>query len=335
MFNFKKYIFIPLLVIILAVVTFFTGCKKNDNQFIHLTGEAQGTTFSIKYGSINLIDYSREIDSIFNVINLSMSTYHPNSIISKINNGNESIELDSHFINVFNISSEIFHETDGAFDPTVGILVNAYGFGPNKLDQLETSDLTKLMQWVGFNKIHIENQKLVKDFSETSIDFNAIAQGYTVDVIGDFLISKNIANFMIEVGGEVIAHGKNSEGKPWSIGIQNPEKSNENSLEMVVYLENKSICTSGNYRKFKIDKNGRKYAHTINPKTGLAEPSDILSATVITAKPCAFADAYATSMMVMGFTKTLEFMKSHPELEIFLVFVDEKGNTQTYSTIKN
>lgn len=330
----NKNMNIPLLFFI-VVEMFLVGCKPSKNKYVHLQGNAQGTTFSIKYESKGEKDYSVEIDSIFNVINLSMSTYHPQSIISKLNNGDTTVIIDKHFAKVFDQSMQVYAETNGLFDPSVGILVNAYGFGPQKVDSLNEAKRAALMQYVGYNKVSLQNARLIKEHKETVIDFNAIAQGYTVDLIGDFLKSKNCKNYMVEIGGEVKAIGVNQEGKLWSIGIQNPEKSNENNLETILYLNNKSIATSGNYRKFKVDKNGKKFVHTINPLSGKNEPNNILSATVMTTKDCAFADAYATSLMVMGFEKSLEFLKIHPELEVFLIHVDDDGKTQIYSNIKD
>jgi thiamine biosynthesis lipoprotein len=326
--NFK-----PLQFLWIAMV-FLIGCKTDKSEYVQLRGNAQGTTFSIKYKSDGLVDYSGEIDSLFNVINLSMSTYHPESIISKINQGDSSIVLDKHFIKVFNQSLQIYNETNGAFDPTVGIIVNAYGFGPNKVDKIDESKLDSLRLYVGLNKVTIQNSKLIRKYLETVIDFNAIAQGYTVDVVAEFLKSKNILDYMIEIGGEVKAAGLNPDGKLWSIGIQNPEKSAENSLETIVKLNNKSLATSGNYRKFKIDETGKKFVHTINPITGRNEINDLLSATVITKNDCSLADAYATSLMVMGYEKSLDFIKNHPELEVFLIYVDDNGQTQIFSNIK-
>jgi len=329
----KKYRYISLL-LFLTVDVFLVGCKQSKNKYIHLQGNAQGTTFSIKYESKGEKDYSAEIDSIFNVVNLSLSTYHPQSIISKLNKGDSTVIVDKHFAKVFDQSMQIYAETNGLFDPTVGVLVNAYGFGPQKVDSLNETKRADLMQYVGYNKVSLQNGHLVKEQKETILDFNAIAQGYTVDLIGDFLKRKNCANYMVEIGGEVKAVGINPEGKLWSVGIQNPETSKENALETILYLKDKSIATSGNYRKFKVDKNGKKFVHTINPLSGKNEPNNILSATVLTTKDCAFADAYATSLMVMGFENSLEFLKKHPELEVFLVYVDNDGKTQTYSNVK-
>ncbi len=313
---------------------FFVGCKPSKNDYVHLQGNAQGTTFSIKYESKGAKDYSVEIDSIFNVVNLSMSTYEPQSIISKLNNGDSTVIIDKHFAKVFDQSMQVYTETNGLFDPSIGILVNAYGFGPKKVDSLTETKRIELMQYVGFHQLSIQDEHLVKKQKETILDFNAIAQGYTVDLIGDFLKRKNCANYLVEIGGEVKAKGVNQDGKLWSIGIQNPEKSNRNALETILYLKDKSIATSGNYRKFKTDKNGKKFVHTINPLTGKNEPNNILSATVMTQKDCAFADAYATSLMVMGYEKSLEFLKNHPELEVFLIYIDNNGKTQIYSDIK-
>lgn len=319
---------------VITVAYFMSDCQGTKDDYTQVQGNAQGTTYSIKYESLK--DYSREIDSIFKVIDLSMSTYIPQSLISKINNGDSTIVLDGHFTKVFNQSLQVYQESSGAFDPTVGVLVSAYGFGKeHETTQLDQKVLDSLMQFVGLNKLSIQNQKLSKTNPKIQIDFNAIAQGYTVDVIADFLKHQNISNYMVEVGGEVKASGVNPKGKPWTIGIQNPESKEIGKLETVINLTNKSVATSGNYRKFRVDENGKKFVHTINPSTGKAVPSDVLSASVVTSKDCAYADAYATTLMVMGFEKSLAFLQNHPELEVYLIYIDKTGKTQIYSTVKS
>jgi thiamine biosynthesis lipoprotein len=316
---------------IVLLSLFVSGCNSKATRYIHLQGNAQGTTYSIKYEDVE--DYTVEIDSIFKVIDASMSTYKPESLISRINKGDTTVVLDEHFIRVMELSRMVYEASGGLFDPTIGILVNAYGFGPEKVEVIDSLTLVKLLPFVGFSKVQVVQNHLVKTYPETTLDFNAIAQGYTVDVIGEFLESKNIRNYMVEIGGEVKAIGVNPDGKLWSIGVQNPDPNAEQALETIVYLDYQSVATSGNYRKFKVDANGKKYVHTINPITGKGEPSNLLSATVIT-EDCAMADAYATSLMVMGYDKSMEFLKIHPELEVFLIYVDAKGTTQTYTNIR-
>ncbi len=310
----------------------FSCQKKITYQF--LRGNALGTTFSVKYDESNNTNYSISIDSLFTVINHSLSTYHSNSLISQINNGTTLVKVDKHFITVFKKAKRIYTETDGAFDPTIGSLVNAWGFGPKKpIQNLDSTTVKDLMQLVGFDKVSLTNDVISKTNPKIFIDFNAIAKGYAVDVIGRFLECKNCTNYMVEIGGEVRVRGINSEGNFWRIGIEKPVTDGTRDLETAVSLNNKSMATSGNYRKFKIDSLGNKYVHTIDPKTGFTIQNDILSTSVISKKDCADVDAYATAFMVMGFNKTIAFLEVHPELEVFLIYLDDKGETQFYDSL--
>lgn len=323
--NTKKNHLLWILVII--VVGVLGSCNPKEVTYIHLQGKAQGTTFSIKYLSPTHTNYAKEVDSIFKVIDQSLSIYQPNSLITQINEGKTETVLDSHFIKVFQLSKKVYEETNGAFDPTVGLLVNAYGFGPHQNpDGLKNLPIDALMTYVGFDKIHLEDNVIIKDYPETTLDFNGIAQGYTVDVIKDFLRLHSVQDFMIELGGEVFAQGKNPQGKNWSIGIQNPNTKAEKSLQKVVKLKHQAIATSGNYRKYIVADNGQKYVHTIDPRTGINTPSNLLSATVIAHESCALADAYATALMVKGLADAKAFLKLRPELEYYLIYADINGN---------
>lgn len=325
----KRLLFIQglqLLIISLALVS----CKKNS-PYTHLEGNALGTTFSIKYDAST--NYSEAIDSLFTVINNSLSTYHPHSIISKINLGDTTILVDKHFENVFSKAKQIHLETNGAFDPTVGNLVNAWGFGAEKMNQtLDSTTIKELMQFVGFEKLSILNHKLIKPDKNIYLEFNAIAKGYAVDVIGLFLENKEIENYMVEIGGEMRVRGQNPSEKLWTVGIEKPLTDGSRALETTRSLDNQSMATSGNYRKFRIDENGKKYVHTINPKTGYTEQNDLLSASVISMLDCADVDAYATAFMVMGFQKTKDFLALHKEIEGILIYLDPEGNTHVFDS---
>ncbi len=323
-YRFTSYI---LRLIAIGLVLFSAFSCTKPQKFKHLEGNALGTTFSIIYD--DSVNYSQSIDTLFDVVNASLSTYHPNSLISKINNGDSLIRVDKHFITVFNKAKKINKETDTYFDPTVGVLVNAWGFGPKKaLDNLDSLAVKNLMKYVGFEKITLKNKRIIKKFPAIFIDFNAIAKGYTVDVLGRFLESKNIENYMVEIGGEVRVRGINSRGKSWVIAIEKPLTDGTRAYETTISLQNKAMATSGNYRKYKIDKQGRKYVHTINPKTGFTAQNDLLSATVITTRDCADADAYATAFMAMGYKKTKAFLEKHKDLQTLLIYVDEQGAVQ-------
>ncbi|NIJ43793.1 thiamine biosynthesis lipoprotein [Wenyingzhuangia heitensis] len=262
-----------------------------------------------------------------------MSTYHSNSIITKINGGLLFSKVDNHFKNVFLLAKEVHQRTNGYFDPTVGKMVNAWGFGPVKIDKEPTNiQVDSLMQFVGFDKITLDDDILNKTSSEIYIDFNAIAKGYGVDELGRFLESKNIKNYLVEIGGEIRARGKNAKGENWSIGIEEPNFDGTRSLQKVTTLKNEAIATSGNYRKFRIDEvTGKKIAHTLNPKTGFPAETDLLSVSVIAPVSCAEVDAYATAFMSMGVKKAKTIAATFPKMKVFLVYL-ENDEVQTFAS---
>ncbi|WP_172919407.1 FAD:protein FMN transferase [Capnocytophaga canis] len=323
----------PFISIISICVFLLFSCTPKDK--IHLMrGEAQGSTYAIKYVSHSDEALKPAIDSILEVIDLSMSTYRPESLISKINRG-ERITIDPHFEKVFLASQIIWQQSEGAFDPTVGVLVNAWGFGKEKHSRnLTENQIDSLKQFVGFEKIRLTDGKYIeKQHSAIFFDFNAIAQGYTVDVIADFLKSKGIENFIVEVGGELFLSGQNTvENKKWTIGIENPTLVDENQLIATVQFSNQGLATSGNYRKIRTDAlTGEKFVHSINPKTGLAKQSNLLSATVITDSSM-YADGYATMLMVLGLEESKKFLEKHTNLHVLLVYNNENNEIKTFET---
>jgi len=303
---------------------------------ILIQGEAQGTTYHITYIDKKNRDLKPQIEKILRDFDLSVSTYIPNSIISKINSNQENVKLDKYFITCFKKAKEVWKNTDGAFDPTVYPIVNAWGFGPGKKQNIEKQKIDSMMQFVGFNLIAIKGNKIVKKDSRVALDFNAFAQGYSVDVVSDFLKSKRINSFVVEIGGEVYAKGKNND-EDWTVGIEKPidNKVDVNPLKAIAKLDNLAVATSGNYRRFVIE-DGVKYAHHIDPKNGFPTKNNLLSASVFS-KECITADAYATGILVMGLQKSKLFLAEHPELEAYLIYSDEFGNYQVYETpgIKN
>jgi len=314
-----------------VLVLFFSCSKKNTSQLKTLQGDAIGTTFSIKYIEDSTIDFETKIDSLIKGINKSTSTYIPTSDISKINDGDTTVVVDAYFEEVFHKSAKIFNETNGEFDPTVGVLVNAWGFGPeNEVSDLNALKIDSLLTYVGFNKVSLTNKKVRKMYPEIYFDFNAIGKGFLVDVIGRLFDQNKIANYMVEIGGEIRARGVNQDGISWKIAIENPNEDGSRTFATIIQLHNESIATSGNYRKFRTTEDGKKYVHTINPKTGYASESNLLSASVISKSDCADVDGYATAFMAMGFEKTLRFLEIHPELKVFLIYVDENGEMKTY-----
>lgn len=318
--NVLKIIFIFLIFVVFS-------CKQEPTN-TKLSGSVFGTSYSVIYDLDE--NYQTQFDSLFAVINTSMSTYIPDSDISKLNR-NESVLVDKHFLHVFNASHTIYKATDGAFDPTIGAVVNAWDFGPEgKIVALDSLKIDSLMQGVGFNKVSIQ-KNIINKPEVTFIDFNAIAKGYGVDVIGLFLESKNIKNYLVEIGGEIRTRGKNiQKNSDWKVGVEMPHFDGEQSILKAISLHNEAMATSGTYRKFKVDENGNKYSHIIDTKTGYPSKTNLLSISVI-AENCMTADAYATAFKAMGIEKTTEFLKIHPELKVFLIFENEQKEFEMVS----
>ena len=266
-------------------------------------------------------------------MNKSLSTYIPTSDISKINKGDSKVIIDDFFKEVFNKSKRIYAETDGFFDPTVGNLVNAWGFGPkNEKKDLTEDEVKEQMKFVGLNKVELKDGKIIKQNPEIYLDFNSIAKGFGIDVIARFFNSKKIDNYLIEIGGEIRTKGFKNNKIPWVIKLVNPIEKEDDSGFKEINLSNKSMATSGNYRKFRITNEGKKYVHTVNPKTGYAIESNLLSVSVIANKDCADVDAYATAFMAMGLEKTKEFLEKNKQLKAILIYTNDSGNLEEFST---
>ncbi|MFN2438846.1 MAG: FAD:protein FMN transferase [Chitinophagaceae bacterium] len=321
--------------IFLTVIAFllFINCNQEANQTIKISGEAQGTTYQITYLSYDKSDYKTEIDSVLKDIDLSLSTYVPSSIISRINKNDTSAIADDYFIEVFNKSIQVSTKTKGLFDVTVAPVINAWGFGFTKKANVDSAMIDSLLHFIGYNMVKLEGKKFIKKKPQTMLDFNAIAQGYTVDVLAAWLESKGIINYLVELGGEVRAKGKKNDGEYWKVGIDQPNEvaTDKRPLKAIIKLKDRALATSGNYRKFYIE-NGKKYAHIIDPYTGYPAKHNLLSATVL-ADDCMTADAYATSFMVMGLEKSKQFLSEHKELnfEVFFIY-DENGTWKTYTS---
>ncbi len=308
------------------------SCKPKS-KFTFLNGTAFGTKFTITYKDDSQRDFTLQIDSLIKSVNKSLSTYDKTSDISKINKGDSTIIVDEKFKEVFKKSKRIYLETNGVFDPTIGSLVNAWNFGPEKkLYELDSAKVNALMHLVGFNKVRLQNNKISKQHAKTYFDFNAIAKGYGIDIIGRFFENNNITDYMIEIGGEVRARGKSPSAKSWKIGIEQPNFDGTQSVQKIISLQNESMATSGTYRKFKVAKNGTKYAHIIDTKTGYPAKSKILSASVIAPIDCADVDGYATALIALGLEKSKLFLQKHPELKVFLIYSDTKGEIQIFKT---
>lgn len=321
---------------IFFLMLIFSGCATKGNKWIKNVnvGEALGTTYSIIYLSDRELDYGSELDSIFDVINRSMSTYIPSSDISKINRGDSTVVVDQMFRDVFELSDKIYKASGGYFDPTVGVLVNAWGFGPGKELEMNGKRVDSLLDYVGFDKVTITPEnRIIKTDPHIYFDFNAIAKGYTVDRLAVLMDQKGIRNYLIEVGGELVAKGENRiKGKKWTVAIDDPQMDGERTSKRTVYMKDVAMASSGNYRKSRIDpETGAKYVHTIDPLTGYTKNSNILAVTVV-ARDCATADAYATAFMAMDLEKSKAIISDHPEMEAYIIYLDPSGQVVEYMT---
>tara|TARA_B100000929_G_C15503359_1_gene418065 strand:+ start:926 stop:1936 length:1011 start_codon:yes stop_codon:yes gene_type:complete len=322
--------------LLIVSVLVLISCNPQENANSHeFNGEALGTTYMVRYFSEDDLKFEIALDSILEDINSSMSTYIIKSDISRINRGDTTVKVDEHFVKVFNASEKIFKETEGFFDPTVGVLVNAYGFGPGKaLKQVDSVRLDSLKNLVGFDKIKLEDHIFRKQHPSIYLDFNAIAKGYTIDVIAYYLEAKNVENYLIELGGELRAEGKNLESdSAWIVGIDDPnQEEGDRKLQAKVKLFNAAMATSGNYRKYRTDSlTGQKFVHTINPLSGKAERSNLLSASVI-AENCMLADGYATAFMALGLERTKDVLKNLDAVEAYILYSSEEGTMEIFST---
>ncbi len=312
----------------LLILPFFLwGCSAQPEQLQKIQGYALGTTYSISYASNSLTPevVTQKVDSIFQVINRSLSTYLPNSDISKINKGDRTVLVDQHFINVYKKATEVWQESQGFFDPTVGALVNAYGFGPGKsLNKVSTIQRDSMLVFTGWEKTKLtERGTIQKEHPLLYLDFNALAKGYAVDVLANFLQSNQLDAYLVEIGGELVAKGKSPRtGNFWKIAIDDPQQGEARNFIRTLSLENQALATSGNYRKYAVDgETGLRIAHSINPKTGEAFPTEVLSASVL-APDCMTADAYATALMVMPLAESQKLINSKPELEAYWIVSD-------------
>ena len=322
------------LFVILSLLILLVSCKNESRDAEALFGNAFGTTYSIQYYPTKSFKAEQGIDSVIYAVNKSVSTYMPESDISKINRGDSTLVVDAIFKEVFRISEIVYTNSNGYFDPTIGVLRNAYGFGDTApIQEMSPKTVDSLMDFVGFRKVRLTKDGTIqKDNPNIYLDFNAVAKGYGIDCIGRYLESQGVSDYIVELGGEILAKGQNRlRNKAWTVGIESPESNLENRITLVnIILENKAMAGSGNYRKFRIDSiSGNKYVHTLNPLTGSAEQSDVTSATVI-ANSCAEADAYSTACMALGLEKAKELLKNTAEVEGYLTYTDAENKVQVY-----
>lgn len=331
--NFKKLYLQLIIIAVILLVVFLISHSRKKGEYLRIAGFTQGTTYHLTYESKSGEDLKVSIDSLLADFDRSLSTYLPNSLITRLNKNEPGLHADKKFTDVFLKSYEVFKKTDGAFDITVAPIVNALGFGTTDTLNVDSTMIDSLLQYVGMEKVKLQGDTLVKTESHVTLDVNALAQGYSVDVAVNYLENRKIKNYMVEIGGEVRARGKNEQGDYWRIGIDKPVDGNEipgTDLQSIVKLNDRSLATSGNYRKF-YEKYGIKYVHTINPKTGFPVISNLLSATVV-ANDCMTADAYATAFMVMGTDRSIRFLDENKFLDAYLIYSDENGNFKVYCT---
>ena len=317
-------ILLPVVAVLIAVVAVVSFNKEQGtDSYQKDSGFVFGTSYNITYNyGENLKD---EIEKVLKDVDNSLSPFNEKSTITAINN-NEYPAIDDMFYEVFNISKDVNKETDGAFDITVAPLVNAWGFGFKSGNMPSEDSIKQILQYVGFEKLDLIGRIVKKKDPRMMLDCSAVAKGYGVDQVALMLDEKGIKNYMVEIGGEIVAKGVSQKKQPWRIGVTKPTDDSlsvNNELETVLQLTDIAMATSGNYRNFYY-KDGKKYAHTIDPKTGKPVQHNVLSATVL-APSCARADAYATSFMVLGLEKAQEILSSHKELKAYLIYTNDKG----------
>lgn len=319
----RKYIFIISALLLIS-------CNEKPKK-TNYSGITQGSYFSITYYDESGRTFESEFDSIFEAVESSVSLWDENSIIRKVNR-NEDVVVDKVFRENFEWAKKASEFSDGAFDATIGPLVSAWGFHYKKEMEMTPAMVDSIQQLVDYKGIEIINNKVVKAKPDMTLDFNALAQGYTADLIGTFLEDKGITNYLVDVGGEIMARGCKPSGESWIIGIEKPSESydSERSVQLKITLRDKGIVTSGNYRKY-IEKDGVRYSHSINPKTGYPVPQNLLSATVI-ADNAAWADCLASICMIVGKEKAMQMLEDNADIEGYLIFVDEDGAIKTVST---
>ena len=317
----------------LVALLLLNACQPKKSEYMRVSGFAQGTTYNITYENSTNVDYSADIDSILKAFDRSLSIYDSTSIITRINDNDPSVEADDWFVEVFKKSAEVNAVSGGAFDITVGPVVKAWGFSNGPIAKHDTAYIDSLLQFVGMEKVKMEGRKVIKKYPGVKLDVNALAQGYSVDVVCDFFKSKGIRNYLVEIGGEVRGKGTNAKNNFWHIGIDKPADGNMDpgqELQAIIEINNKALATSGNYRKFFVE-NGIKYSHTIDPKTGFPARNTLLSATVV-CDDCITADAYATAFMVVGVEKSKEMLQKLSGLEVYFVYSNSNGDYEVYST---
>ncbi|WP_315101394.1 FAD:protein FMN transferase [Capnocytophaga sputigena] len=310
---------------------------KKTSKLYEVEGKGGSVAYRVKYISADSTDLKPAIDSLVKVVDHSISSYNKESIVAKINQGLVATKANDHFKRAFATAQKVWKESGGFYDPTVGILVNAWGFGKELIQpvsKLPTEhEIDSLKKYVGFEKVHISDDDYVKKQNPAiQLDLTSVLRGYTADVISDFLKSKGIENFSVKVDGQTIVEGKDVvNNTPWKVEAEDPYELNDDYKEVILHLNNESVSTDENYRRVWIDGNGKRFVHIINPFTGYPMTGEMLSATVI-AKTAVESDAYSTMFMIIGLEKSKEFLAKHPELKALLVYSDQNNEVKTYKT---
>lgn len=315
---------------LLVIIIFVTVSCKQTAKYIYNEGYIYGTNYHIVYESPNGKDFHEKIKQELNRYNSIFSTFDSTSVISKVNN-NQPVELGDVFLTCYKRSMKIAEITNGAFDITAGPMVNAWGFGPEDRKKMTQEIVDSLKNITGYQKIELIDGRIVKENPNMKLDMSAVAKGYTCDLIGEFLAEKGCENYMVEIGGEVVAKGQNEKGRVWTIGISKPDEMAffaSTDLQAKVRLPENALATSGNYRNFYVE-DGKKYAHTIDPKTGYPVQHSLLSATVL-AENCMDTDAFATAFMVLGLERSIEIASKFPNLKVYFIYADGEGENQVY-----
>ena len=314
--------------VVLGVCLLTYSCKR-EGKLVKFGGEAQGTYYAVTYVDAEGRNFQDSIDVILKKFDSSCSIYKSNSIISRFNNNDPTAKADKDFATVFNKAMEVSELSGGAFDITVGPLVRAWGFSIKGKMKMDDKKVDSLKQYVGYKKIKLVDGRVIKENPNIQLDYNALAQGYSSDVLGRFLESKGIKNYLVDIGGEVLGRGRKPDGGIWSVGIERPPSDSlqKQQLEAIVALDNRALSTSGNYRKYFI-KDGVKYSHTIDPFTGYPVHHTLLAVSVL-AENSMTADAFCTAFLVMGKDKAMELIKRTPGLDAYFIYCDEKGNLKT------
>jgi len=322
-----KKLSLPIILLLLI-----TACTPRQTYHkVNFSGMAQGTYYAITYFDTLNRNFQPQIDSLLMAFDMSVSAWEENSVMSRINRG-EDIPCDPIFINTYMLAHRVAEESQGAFDYTVGPLVNVWGFGFEDRKKVNQAMVDSLLPLVDYHYVKLEGDRIIKEKEGIKFDFNAVAQGYSVDLVGEFLASKGLQNYLVDIGGEVLAIGEKPAEGPWLVGIEKPSENeySDRTLEATLSLKDKAMATSGNYRKF-YEEDGVRYSHTIDPETGFPVRHSLLSVSVIAAD-AGTADAWATAFLVMGLEKAKNILDNRNDLDAFFIYSGEEGFMMTYAT---